>query len=257
MIYFCAYEFEFYTLRKIYLQHLKMSTKKERELHEEKEWNKVDELVVSSESFILKYGKQLLIGFGVILLIVAIYFAYLFLYLGPKNKNAEVAIFKGQQYFEAGMDSLALNGDNNGYIGFNAIISEYGSTKTGNLAKIYAGLSYARLGDSESALKYLQDAKADDYLVSPSLTAAIGDCMVNVGKINEAADLFMKAAKTADNNLLSPRFYKKAALTYRSLKDYTKEIEVLTIIKNNYMNSPEAQDVEKYIIEAEALKGGK
>lgn len=233
-----------------------MSTRKERELHEEKEWNKVDELVVTSEGFIYKYGKQLLIALGVILVIVAIYLAYLFLYLKPKNNEAEVAIYKGQQYFEMGLDSLALYGNNNDYVGFESIISEYGSTKTGNLAKIYAAISYARMGNAEKALEYFKDSKADDYLVSPSIKAAIGDCLVNLGRPEEAVDYFMNAAKAADNALLTPRFYKKAALTYRSLKNYKKEIEVLTIIKNNYMNSPEAHDADKYIIEAEALSTG-
>ena len=232
-----------------------MSTQKEKERHEEKEWNKVDELVISSEGFILKYGKQLLIGLGVLIAIAAIYLAYTFLYLAPKNNDAEVAIYKGQQYYEQGLDSLALYGDNNGYLGFEAIISEYGSTKTGNLAKIYAGLSYARLSNYETALKYLEDAKANDILVSPALKAAIGDCLVNTGQTEKAIDYFKNAAKDADNNMFTPRYYKKAALAYRSLKDYTKEIEILTIIKNNYMNSPEALDAEKYIIEAQALQG--
>ncbi len=233
-----------------------MSTRKERELHEEKEWNKVDELVVSSEGFIYKYGKQLVIALGVILLIVAIYLSYLFFYLKPKDNEAAIAIYKGEQYFGMGLDSLALYGDNDDYIGFEAIISEYGSTKTGNLAKIYAGISYTRIGNTEKAYECFKESKADDYLIAPSLKAAIGDCLVNIGRPEEAVDYFMNAAKVADNQLLSPQFYKKAALTYRSLKDYKKEIEVLTIIKNNYMNSPQARDAKKYIIEAQELLKG-
>lgn len=231
-----------------------MSDKKERILNEEKDWNKVDDLVITSESFFIKHGKKLLIALGVVVVIAGLYFAYQYLYINPKNKEAANAIYKGQTYFENQMDSLALYGDNNGYIGFEAIISEYGSTATGNLAKVYAGLSYARLGNNDQALTYLKDYKGKDQVIAPAVKGAIGDCLVNTGKPEEAISYFEDAARTANDNLFSPIFYQKAGLTYRHLKKYDKVIDVFTILKNNYMNTPQGMDAEKYILEAQTLK---
>jgi tetratricopeptide (TPR) repeat protein len=232
-----------------------MSQRKERELQEEKDWNKIDEAVITSESFFIKNGKAILIGIGAVAVIVGLYFAYQQLYLLPKTKDAQVALFKGEQYFQAGQDSLALYGDGNGYVGFEAVINEYGSTKTGDLAKAYAGLTYARLGDYEKALSYLKDFSGGDAMITPAVKGAIGDCLVNTGKAEEAVSYFEKTAKDANDVLISPIFYKKAAIVYRDLKKYDKVIEMFTTIKNNYIASPEAADADKYIQEANLLKG--
>lgn len=232
-----------------------MSKRKERELQEEKDWNKIDEAVIASESFIMKYRNHLMIAIGAVAVIVGGYFAYQRLYLEPKNAEAEAALFRGEQYFQTGMDSLALFGDGNSYIGFEQIINEYGSTKSGDLAKAYAGISYARMGKYEEALKYLKDFDGGDDMITPAVQGAIGDCLVNTGKAADAVSYFEKAAKSADDILLSPIFYKKAALVYRESKNYDKVIDLFTTIKNNYTASPEAAEADKYILEANMLKG--
>lgn len=232
-----------------------MASRKEREFLEEKDWNKIDEAVIASESFIMKYRNQLLIGVGAVVVLVGLYLAYQNFYVAPKNEEAQNAMFRGEQYFQAGLDSLALFGDGNSFVGFEKIISEYGSTKSGDLAKAYAGLSYARMGKYEEALKYLKDFNGGDDMVTPAVQGAIGDCLVNTGKPEDAVSYFEKAAKSADDILLSPIFYKKAAIVYRDLKNYDKVISIFTTIKNNYLASPEATEADKYIQEATLLKG--
>ena len=232
-----------------------MASRKERELQEEKDWNKIDEAVIASESFVMKYRNQLMIGVGAVVVLVGVYFAYHSFYVEPKNQEAQTAMFRGEQYFQAGMDSLALFGDGNAYVGFEQIINEYSSTKSGDLAKAYAGLSYARMGKFEEALKYLKDFKGGDDMITPAVQGAIGDCLVNTGKPQDAVSYFEKAAKSADDALLSPIFYKKAAIVYRELKNYDKVISLFTTIKNNYLSSPEASEADKYIQEATLLKG--
>lgn len=233
-----------------------MSTEKERVIQEEKDWGKVDEAVITSGSFVMKYRNQLLIGLAAVIVIVGIYYAYQAFYVAPKTLDAQAAMFKGEQYFQVGQDSLALYGDGNGYVGFEAIINEYSSTKTGDLAKAYAGLSYARLGNYERALSYLKDYSGGDLMITPSIKGAIGDCLVNTGQVSESVSYFENAAKSADDILLSPLYYKKAAMVYRDLKNYDKVIEMFTLIQNNYIASPEAADAEKYILEATMLKQG-
>ncbi|GAB6011382.1 tetratricopeptide repeat protein [Viscerimonas tarda] len=232
-----------------------MSKKKEQTLKEEKDWERIDDAVFTSERFLEKYQKQILIGVGAIVVIVAAIWSYNQFYLEPKNKEAQAALFRGEQYFENRLDSIAIYGDGNGYIGFEAIINEYGSTKAGNLAEYYAGISYLRLGKYDQALAYLKSFNGGDQVLGYAAKGAIGDCLANTGKTEDAASYFLDAAKGADNILLSPIYYKKAGLAYRELKNYSKVVDIFTTLKNNYLNSVEAADADKYIEEANLLKG--
>ncbi|NDV79194.1 hypothetical protein [Dysgonomonas sp. 511] len=229
------------------------SKKKQAELQEEKDWEKIDAAVRDSEHFIEKYQKELLIGIGVVVLIVCGYLAYKNFVVIPKNEEAQVALFRGEQYFRNGQDSLAINGDGRGYIGFENIIDEYGSTKAGNLAKLYAGISYANLGNYEKALSYLKDYSGDDKILSQMVNGAIGDCLDNTGKSEDAISYYLKAAKVLDNAVQSPIYYKKAGLIYRVQGKHDKVVEMFSIIKDRYMNSTIAMEADKYIEEAKLL----
>lgn len=232
------------------------SKKKEREIKEEKSWERIDNAVFESGHFLEKYSKQLLIGVGIVVLIVGAYLAINQFYLKPRNENAQNAIFRGQYYFNNGQDSLALNGDGNEYIGFLSIIEEYGSTSTGNLAKAYAGMSLANLGRYDEALNYLKDYSGKDDVFVHLVNGAIGDCLDNQGKSDEAVSYFEKAAKGVDSPLYSPLLYKKAALIYRNQGKYDKVIELFTTVKNKYANTQIAStEADKYIEEANLLKG--
>lgn len=221
---------------------------------EQKDWERIDEAVVTSERFLEKYQKQILIAVAAVVLVVCGFLAYRTFYLQPKNNEAQVAMFKGEQYFMAQQDSLALYGDGNGYIGFEAIINQYGSTKAANIAKMYAGISYSRLGNYEQAISYLNNFKGGDEILTYTAKGALGDCLVNTGKLDEGVKHFMDAAKGLDDRHLAPIYYKKAALTYRELKNYDKVIELFTKLKNEYIGTTEANDAEKYIEEAQILK---
>ncbi|MBS5796340.1 MAG: hypothetical protein KH100_03365 [Dysgonomonas mossii] len=234
-----------------------MSKKKQAELREEKDWERIGTAVAESERFIEKYQKQLLIGIGAIVVVVSAFLAYNYFIVGPKTTEAQVAMFRGEQYFRAGQDSLAVFGDKNGYVGFESIISDYGSTKAGKLAKLYAGICYANMGNYEKGLEYLKDYRGSDKIISQLANGAIGDCLDNLGKSDEAVSYYIKAAKGVDNASQSPMLYKKAGLIYRNQGNYDKVIEVFSIIKNQYMNSPLAIEADKYIDEANILKGQK
>lgn len=218
------------------------------------EWEKIDQAVVESGQFVDKHLNKILIAIAALVVVVCGYMAYNHFIATPKLQKAQNAVFRGQQYFEAGRDSIAIHGDGNGYIGFEGIINDYGSTEIGKTAKLYAGICYARMGDYEKALEYVKAFDVKDDILQHLAQGTIGDCLVNLGKAEEAIPYFLKAAKGTDNMFQSPIMYKKAGLIYRELKQYDKVIEVFTIVKNNYMNSPIAQEADKYIEEAKLLK---
>ena len=116
----------------------------------------VNEVLSRSEQFIEKNQKSLLIALGVIVVLVSGVLLFRHTYQLPKEKEAQEMILKGEQYFAADSFQIAVNGDWAGYIGFEAIIDDYRTTKTAKLAAAYAGLSYKSMGDFKKAVEYLQ-----------------------------------------------------------------------------------------------------
>src|SRR5690554_1216722 len=93
-----------------------MSAKKTKESRAEKNFENIGEALTSSEQFLEKNQRSILIGLLVIVAIVGIFLAYHYLYKVPRNNEAHAAIFKGERYFQEGQDSLALFGNGNDYI---------------------------------------------------------------------------------------------------------------------------------------------
>ncbi len=213
----------------------------------------VEEIVSRSERFIENNSKKIIYAIVAVAIVVGAVLGIKFGYLAPKEKKAAAAIFKGEQYFARDSFNLALNGNGLDYEGFETIIDQYGSTSAGNLAKAYAGISYFKLGDYEKALKTLKSFNAKDNMIGPAVTGLIGDCYVNLGNTKEGISYFEKAAKQADNDVLSPTYLKKAGIAYESMQQYANAVKAYNTIKNKYFNSTEAADIEKYITRASTL----
>lgn len=219
----------------------------------EKDTNKeleVEVIVSRSEQFIENHSKKLIYGIIAIALVVAAVLGFNHGYLMPKEKKASAAMFKGEQYFAKDSFNLALNGNGADYEGFEAIIDNFGGTASGNLAKAYAGICYFKMGDTEKALEKLKSFSANDKMASPAIEGLIGDCYVNMGNTKEGIRYFEKAAKSADNEVISPVYLKKAGIAYESLKQYNDAVKAYTTIKEKYYNSMEASDIDKYITRA-------
>ncbi len=214
----------------------------------------VGEIFSKSEQFIEDNKKVILIGLAVIVLIVVGILGIRHGYLIPQEKEAQKAIFRGEYYFQNNEWDKALYGDSAQFIGFEAIIDDYGLTQTGKLAKAYAGICYYHKGEYENAIKYLKKFNASDKMVAPGIIGMIGDSYVSMDKAKEGVKYFVKAAKKANNPLISPVYLKKAGRAYESLGEYSKAFEVYTTIKEKYPTSMDAQDIDKFIERARIKK---
>lgn len=54
---------------------------------------------------------------------------------------------------------------------------QFSGTKAANLAKAYAGLCYAQLGQYDEAIKYLTEFDGKDQMVGPAVLAAAATAM--------------------------------------------------------------------------------
>ena len=197
----------------------------------------MDQHIKSSEALIDKYKKPVMAGLAVVVVAVAGFFLYKSFILEPKNQKANEALFKGEQYFAMNDYEHALKGDSLGYTGFLAIADEYSSTKAGNLAELYAGMSYAQMGNYEEAVKYLQNYdNCDDAMISPAAVGMLGNCYAQLNQLDKAVETLVKAAKMADNNSLSPMYLIQAGEIYESLNQADKALECYQQIKTKYIS---------------------
>lgn len=210
----------------------------------------------NKEDFFLKFKKQIIIGVVAILLVVAgaiLYNAYV---AGPREDKASTAIAKGEQYFNAEQFDKALNGDGAGYVGFVKIASDYSSTNAGNLANLYAGLSYFYLGKYTEAVTYLEKfSPKGDAMVSPTATEALANAYAQTDNVDKAISTMKKAADMADskaadlNNSLSPQFLLQAGKLLESQNKKDEALKLYQDIKKKYVNSSlvQSSEIDKYI----------
>lgn len=212
------------------------------------EASNVEQTVTVSEAFFDKNKKTLLYAFIALIAIIGGYFLYNNYVVEPREAKANDLIFKGQEYFAADNYEMALNGDGQGYIGFLNIAKEYGSTKAGNLAQLYAGISYAKLGKAQEAVECLKDFDdCDDEMVSPAALGALGNCYADLEQFDKAAATLVKAADKANNNSLSPMFLMTAGQIYEAQGNIDKALDCYETIKEEYINSMQYAEVDKYI----------
>jgi tetratricopeptide (TPR) repeat protein len=210
------------------------------------------ELLSKTDQFADKYWRQVLMAvLGAIVIVVGI-IAVRHHYLLPRERDAEAALFPGQNYFANRQWETALNGDSIDYAGFLDVIDAFGGTSSANLAKAYAGLCQYHLGAYEDALIHLKSYKKRDRLFVAQVVGAIGDCEVNLGNVKEGIASFHKASNLANSSLLSPIYLNKEAIAHESLGDYRAALEIYKTIQSKYPQSPEAASVEKYIERAKA-----
>ena len=212
----------------------------------------VEEAFSKTEQFIEKNQKIILIVVGVLIIAVLGFFGFRRYYLAPKEKEAQGQMFMAEKYFE--MDSIgkALNGDGN-YPGFLDIIDDYWITKSANLAHYYAGICYLKMGEFQNAIDHLEKFDARDKVVAPMATGAIADAYMELGQVEKAAGLYMKAAEQNKNDFTTPFLLMKAGWAYEELGSYEKALKAYTRIREEYPRSNEGRDIDKYISKMNGL----
>lgn len=194
-----------------------------------------------------KNSKYIVYAFVGLVLIVGGYLAYKTFVQLPEEKKASEAMFRAEEYFRMDSAQLALNGDASNP-GFIKIISKYSGTKSGKLAKFYAGASYMKLGDFNNAIKYLKDFSTSDKLVGIRAAGLLGDAYAETGKKKEAVEQYKKAGTMyPTDNYNSPEYLFRAGLLYQDLGNNKEAIEMYKIIKDKYPSSQQGRDIEKYL----------
>ncbi len=200
---------------------------------------------------------------GGLLLVIAAFVYFKFMYLPEQEKAAENEMFWAESFFEKDSFNLALKGGNTVFsvdgqkpmMGFEQIADEYGLTKQGNLAKYYAGICYLRTGKFEQAIEWLEKYSANDEILAPIAIGAMGDAHLELGHNDDAYKYYVKASEVSENSFTTPYYLKKAVLALELKGSYDQAVEILERIRTEYSRSTEAQEISKDIARLQTLAG--
>lgn len=226
-----------------------------------KEQAPATDVLTTSEAFITKNKKPIIIISTAIVAILVGVFCYKYFIGQPREEKADTALAMATQYFNQEIFDKALNGDGSTTTGFVRIASDYSGTDAANLANLYAGLCFANLNKWDKAVEYLDNySTSDDALVSPAALAALGNAYAHLNQLDKAVTYLKKAAKKADaeghngvNNSLSPVFMLQAAEIVESQGKADEALEMYKDIKEKYVASQlvQSQEIDKYIERAQ------
>ena len=207
------------------------------------------EAVSKTEKFFNENGKLLGgIVMGIVVVAVAVFCWFRFAYQ-PSVEEAQGQMALAEENFRNGDFELALNGDGN-ELGFVQILDEYG-TKAGMAIYFYAGVCELQLGNWESAISYLSSYKGKDGILSARAKACIGDAYIGLENYSKALEYFEAAAETIDN-IYAAGYLLKAGVTAEKLGENAKALSFYKKIKDQYPQSREGYNIDKYIGRLEA-----
>lgn len=213
----------------------------------------IGDVLSKGERFFEKHSNLIFyIGLGIVIAAFGVW-AYIEYVAKPRQQTAYEEIFSAEDSFIRGQDSLVLASGGVSENGVLSVAKKYSGTKAGDLAHLYAGISYYDLGQYENAISELKKYNSKDLMVSASVLRMIGDCYVQLDKLDEAVGYFRNAADKAANEVISPECLIKAARVYESQQEYLKALELYKEVKDKYYTAPEAKTVEADIIRLEAI----
>lgn len=224
---------------------------KNRKEEDPKAIKNVEQTLSKTEQFLEENYKSLLIGLGVIVVIIGLFWLGK-IYLNKRNNEAQSQMYQAQRYLESDSLNLALNGDGN-YLGFLDIAKEYKRTNAGNLARYAAGICYLHLGQYQDAIDYLDKYTKKDKVIGSLAVGAEGDAYVELGNIEKGISKYLEAADFANNSFNTPIFLLKAGELYEMTNKYSDALKVYQKIKDQYSESTEGSTIDKYIARVKLL----
>ena len=206
------------------------------------------EVIEKAKGFWEKNSKSILYASVAIIVLIGGYLGYKYMVQIPNETKAQEEIFKAEMNFRKDSIALALNGTVN-TPGFLKVINKYGGTKSGNLAKLYAGECYLQLGDFKNAAKYLEDFNGHGAKqVEARVAGMLGDAYSELKQNDKAVEQYKKSASLfpEDANMASEYLFRAGLLLEMNGKS-KEAIEVYKQLKDKFPRTEKGFGVDKYL----------
>ena len=208
------------------------------------------EVLDRARGFWEKNSRMIMVASSIVIVLIGGYLVYKYMFQAPEEAKAADAIYKAEINFRKDSLQLALNGDGSrDNPGFVKVIKNYGSTPSGNLAKLYAGESYLHLGDYANAVKYLKDFKSKGAKqVEAKVYGLLGDAYSEQKKNDEAVENYKKAASTFEKDAaMSSEYLFRAALLLETNGKNKEAIVIYQELKDKFPRTEKGYTADKYL----------
>jgi tetratricopeptide (TPR) repeat protein len=202
--------------------------------------------LLQAQSIWQKNQKTILTVVTVIVVVVGGWFGYQKFILAPKEEKAQEAMFKAEEYFRKDSFNLALNGDGIAK-GFLYIQKNYSGTKSANLSKFYAGVSYLKTGEFQKAVDQLKDFSTSAKQIQSSAYGALADAYSELKKNDDAIEYYKKAGNNfTEDEFASAEYLFRAASLSKVIGKTQQALELYKTIKEKFPKADNGRS-DKYI----------
>ena len=216
------------------------------------------DIVEKARGFWDSYNKPVMYIGSAIILVLAGWMIYKYMFKLPKDQKANDIVFVTQKYFseftnatdssKALLAAKCLNGDgiNPGAL---KIINNYSGSAAANLCEYYAGACYLHLGQFDKAIKFLKDFDADGATqIKSRAYGMIGDASAELNKNDDALSYYKKAADVnTKDEYTSSEYLFRAALFAQSIGKTKDAIDLFKKLKSDFPLTEKASDVDRYL----------
>lgn len=180
---------------------------------------------------------RLIVAGAVVLVLAGVGLAY---YGTVREKEAQ-SLLSGAEYSMMIRDyNTALYGDGSVRTGLMEIATSYKRTQAGNIASFYAAVAASQLGEYDQALTFIRSFKAPKGIMGVGSIALHAGILESLGRHDEAAKIYEKAAGWDVNPNTTPKYLVKAANAYWRAGKTKQAVAVADRIIAEYAADPGA-----------------
>jgi tetratricopeptide (TPR) repeat protein len=182
----------------------------------------------------------------VLVVIIAVIFIY-FRNQGQKNETAALELSKVKQIYAADMYQMAITGDSLGMTkGLQFIVDNYGSTESGEAAKLMLANCYYNLRDYDKAEKYYRDFSGKSDMMKAAAFAGTGAVLEVKNDYVNAAKFYEKASKVSKNVFNNDEYIYYQIRSLYFAKDTENLKKTAKLLKTEYPKSKYISMVARY-----------
>jgi len=210
--------------------------------------NSGEAAIAKAKDFWARNSKTISIIFVLVIVLGGGWLIYNNFFKKPKEQEAAERMFKAEEYYRMDSVNLALNGDGQNP-GFLKIISSYGGTPAGDLARFYAGSCYIKLDQNDKAIAQLKKFSSDSKPVQARAYKLLGDAYGDSNKPADALEYYKKAAHhfEEDEANAADALFSAAYLAQHVLNKPDEAIKLYKELKEKFPRTQPGFDADKYL----------
>ena len=122
----------------------------------------------------------------------------------------------------------------------------------GEIAQFVYARQLMNKGEYKKAIEDLEGVDVEDTYVALMAIGLKADCLSEMEKYTEAANLYLEVANTIDNDFTTPFYLKKAALCAEEVKDFKMAAKSYKRIKDMYPQFANLNSIDKFYARAKS-----